>query len=711
MAHLSADELRRMLKEQLDDPAVTEITDERLLVGGLLDTLLAESPEYEERYRMKARSTVLDIYQMACMQKGHTPVGFWESEQGLMNAGMILRPMIAWQGWAVDRKIFEKFTAKWLHQERMRNQVVNHGLYRLMISSYPEYLFDLKRPNAFHLHWWDVQRCFWTESKIREAVRHTVHFHMPWGLSLRELVARFHVTFLREENLYGIVSNAHGMVQFHGNAYRLFVFVFPEYVFDSAHPDRPHVHDWDAPCATHWSDDYVREAVRHMVKYHTNWKENELAHKVTIPWLREIKLQGMITQKFRSSPFRLLQFVYPELFEQGILSEENFRQINFGIGAARFRHLLRAIPKNRKHAVTVGKVRYAFPDFGGYLMHKLSGEYGALYTPDKQLIGVFRWNTDPNLKYISIRQADVEPVPPELTRLRPHLALAEVVRVLADEARIVVHALPLKDQAALTEALNTVQQAQVVDYLKLTGETGLRAMADTEFYAALVHIHESFDPVSFRQVLANYNVINTKLPETSALFIRRVTTVPQKALDTFRAEIHAILFDASDRIVNTLSKALTYQDQNARNDLIGDVLQAQRDLLAMIEALDAFGRGTLRSIRRHRYQDGTQEIHYTRTAMDVYLILRPRGNPRGQARIGFRIVPQLPADNGLSHELYLRLDRETPTQTALDIHSDALVSLNRLDRRVRSYHYTVNNSQFADVAFFEQIVQSFLKES
>ncbi len=715
---LSASELRQLLKERLLDDQIAEITDERLLVGGILDPLLAVSPDYATHYRIKAQEMVLDVYQASSIRKGHTPLGFWEGEQGLLNAGIVLRPMIAQQGWQVDRKIFEKFTTTWMQQQRMHNQVTQHGLYKLLTTAYPEYIFDPKRPTIFHLHWWDVQRCFWNESLIREAVRHTVHFHMPWGLSLCELANRFTVSLLRQENLYGIINNRSRRLRFNGNAYNLWAFVFPEYIFDLANPDNPHVHVWDVSHAVHWSKNNVREAIKHMVDYHTDWKKDELARKVTARWLREVNLEGMVAQRFRGSPLRLLQFVYPELFRQGILSEEDFCNLQYGIGVARFRHLLRSIPHNRRHVVRVGNVRYNFPHFGGYLIHRMSREYGGLYTPDKQLVGLFKWSRDSSVKYVTIQQEDIESVPPELVQPGRYLAFADAMRVLADEAQIVTYELSLKDQIALTEVMNIVEPAQVVDYLKTTGPAGLRAMADTEFYAALILVYGLFDQTESRQqfcqVIVQYNEINAKLGDISSLFVCNVKTIAQERLDAFRAELQAQMFTANERIINALSRALVYRGsiyaEVDRPTLIGNVLQAQRDFAMIIKTLGAFGRGALRLVRRRTYSDGTRDIHYTSGDADIYLVLRPRQNPLGQARIGFRIVPHRPEDAALSHELALRWDREMPTQTALDIHSDAFTRLSDLDRRQfpHGYHYSLTDSQFADAMFFEQIVQGFL---
>ncbi|MDP3772397.1 MAG: hypothetical protein Q8Q94_03420 [bacterium] len=604
----------------------------------------------------------------------------------------------------MDRAIFEKFTALWVQQQgKLDRALQQYGLYALFITAYPEYAFDPTRPNAFHVHPWDIGRVgVWMESMIKEAVRHTVHFHIPKGLTLGETLRCFTYDFLEQEYLVSPL-----VAKFGSNPYRFFVYGFPEYAFDPMHPDRPHIHPWDAH-STEWTDDLVLEAIPHMVKYHTNWQEEELPSRVTCEWLNETRLGGALS-KFGDSPFQLLQFTCSELFKRGILREEHFKHLRFGRGAGRFRHPLRLIPKRAHAVVGVKDKRLYFPKHRGCFFHRLSQEYGTLYNREKQLVGLFRWNTDPDVAYVNIGEEDIEPVPPELTQTRHRLTFTEAVRVLADEVRIVVYDLPLEDQTALTDALNTVEPSYVVKYLKLTGESGLRAMADTEFHSALILVHGMFDPAEFRQVLFQYNTINGKLAEISGLFTRHVTAVPQEILEAFRAQLHAKLFDASDRILNTLSKALIYRNQEERITLIADVLQAQRDLSAIIEVLDSFRHGTLRLIRRENHQGGTRDIQYASTVMDVYLVLRPRQDLRGQARIGFQIVPHLPLEDGLSPRLSLRWDRETASQTALDIHSDALVRLNRLDSRSGGYHYALaSGNRFANTTFFERIVTSFL---
>ena len=546
---------------------------------------------------------------------------------------------------------------------------------------------------------------------MQEAVRHTIYFHMPLGLSVREYLNRFTLVFLEQENLSGLVGG-----RFRNNPYSLFVCGFPEYVFDPAHTDRLHVHPWDMSRAGKWSPNLIQEAVRHMVKYHTDWKEKQLASMVTPQWLNESGMGGLISKRFGGSPLRLLRFVYPELFAQGVLSEEQFLHLSLGIGVGRFRHPLRAIPDQKRPQVTIHGTAYNFPHHKGHMMHKISQEYGALYAPDKQLIGLFRWNTDPSVKYVSIQKNDVQSIAPEMTKPRRHLAFTEAVRVLSDEVHVIVHALSLEDQAALTDALNTVEPGRVVDYLKLTGASGLRVMADTEFCTSLVLVHELFDPAKFVEVLTQYNGINTKLDPVSTLFTRHVTTVPPGQLEAFRAELKSQLFSANDRIVNALYRAMVYRDSDARATLIADVLQAQRDLAAILDVLDAFGQGDLRLTRNVSHPDGTRELHCTyygtapTAAMDVRLVVRPRQNQRGQAAIRFDIIPYWPIEAVLSPEIAFRWDRETATQTALDIHSDSFARLGRLDRDLfpRGYHYTISGGQFAEAGFVEKIVQSFL---
>ncbi|MDP3772488.1 MAG: hypothetical protein Q8Q94_03930 [bacterium] len=52
---LSPSELTQLLKEQLLDDQIAEITDERLLIHDPLGSLLDESPDYATSYRMKAQ--------------------------------------------------------------------------------------------------------------------------------------------------------------------------------------------------------------------------------------------------------------------------------------------------------------------------------------------------------------------------------------------------------------------------------------------------------------------------------------------------------------------------------------------------------------------------------------------------------------------------------------------------------------------------------
>ena len=119
---LSTDELTQVLKEQLDD-RTAKIVDTPLLLHGILDPLLLESPEYANLYRTKARRPVLHIYGDVQLRRSKmtiipkVPTGFYEGEQGLLNLGIILRSIITQQGWVIDRDIFQKFSARWVQQQ------------------------------------------------------------------------------------------------------------------------------------------------------------------------------------------------------------------------------------------------------------------------------------------------------------------------------------------------------------------------------------------------------------------------------------------------------------------------------------------------------------------------------------------------------------------------------------------------------------------
>ncbi len=323
--------LIQSLKRHLD--AKQSIRDEELLVGGLLDAVLApygasdqNLKRYERRYLDLAKGLVQILYEESrAKARKRLPFGLWDGDQGLLNARLVIRYVIQRKaGWKLDDALPERTTARFFIRENLGTLLKRFGMspLRAIQTAYPEHFFDPKHPTKPHLwHPWDFSyQRMWQgragDRLAKSAIRHAVETDEKWQLD-ETLPQNGSEDWFCKVGLSGMLQT-----KFRDSPLLAFQTAYPEHFFDPKHPTKPHLwHPWDFRHRAMWQgqagNELAKQAIRHMVEVHEGWKVNEtVPRKTTDAWFKKVGLVGMLTSKkgFNSSPAAAVRFAYPKHF-------------------------------------------------------------------------------------------------------------------------------------------------------------------------------------------------------------------------------------------------------------------------------------------------------------------------------------------------------------------------------------------------------------
>ncbi len=322
--------LIRRLKRHLD--AKQPIRDEALLVGGLLDALLArygasdrQLKRYEQSYLQLAQGLVQTIYEEArAGARPRLPLGLWIGDQGLLNGRLLIRYVVEQKmGWDVDEALAKKVTKPWFFRVGLRTLLRDkfHGSGDALRFAYPEHFFDPVHPTKRHLwHEWDFRHRagMWRgkagDALARQAIRHLIEVHEAWEVD-KTLPQRASQRWFYKVGLKGMLGQ-----KFHHSIGAALRFAYPEHYFNRAQPTSHHLwHPWDFSHSGMWSgragDELTQQAISHLIEVHEEWKlDQSLRKRATRAWFSQVGLAGMLTHKFRGSPGAALRFAYPDLF-------------------------------------------------------------------------------------------------------------------------------------------------------------------------------------------------------------------------------------------------------------------------------------------------------------------------------------------------------------------------------------------------------------
>jgi len=325
------DSLVRKLKHHLD--ARQPIRDEALLVGGLLDAVLArycasdqELKRYERRYLEHARGLLQIIYEETRTRaRRRLPNRLWGGGQGLLNARLVIRYVIQRKaGWKLDDTLPEKTTAVWFMRANLGSLLkrFNMSPLRAIQTAYSEHFLDPKHPTKPHLwHPWDFSyQRMWQgragDRLAKSAICHAVEADEEWKLD-ETVPQKGSEDWFCKIGLSGMLQT-----KFRDCPLLAFQTAYPDHFFDPKHPTKPHLwHPWDFRHKAMWQgqagNELATQSIRHLIEVHEGWKLDEtMPQKTTGAWFKKVRLVGMLVSKkgLTGSPVAALRFAYPEHF-------------------------------------------------------------------------------------------------------------------------------------------------------------------------------------------------------------------------------------------------------------------------------------------------------------------------------------------------------------------------------------------------------------
>jgi len=308
--------LRYLIKEKekwpIDMTLPAKVNGEWIRTVGLAGCLASGS--IKSLYGILAFAFPQEAFDPGHPEKPHTfhpwdafKVGEWDKE----NEKAAIRDVIEnHEGWSIDTDLPAKANQSWFVSKGLGGLtgVFASNLYQSLVIAYPEHAYDSADPQRAHrFHPWDAKVGAWDANEVRLALRHMIEVHEKWPID-SELPRKVDRNWLTRVHLISVLRHAGD------STYNLLELAYPEYAFDWAHPAKPHnFHPWDGQMQWGGDDALMRQAIRHMIEYHEGWAiDSDLPAKVTQAWFIKVHLSGLLSHYFNSSPYKALEFAYPE---------------------------------------------------------------------------------------------------------------------------------------------------------------------------------------------------------------------------------------------------------------------------------------------------------------------------------------------------------------------------------------------------------------
>jgi len=442
-------------------------------------------------------------------------------------------------------------------------------------------------------------------------------------------------------------------------------------------------------------------------------------------WFREIKLGGMLLQKFNDSPLEAFKFAYPEKFQDGTWKETDFiSQIILGKGIAS----VIAPPTEIKGPKWRKRIDYKYYYFGsayeGYKVAKLSDDFGGVFDPLGVLKYVFPLSKDPDRRYINVVREGLLYDPEEFGFDRylllrqsgenPSQLDSQALRLLRDEFGIDPFKWRLEERINIVSMVHELGLDMVREFYTQRGENGLRALANLSYQAwDLARRY----PDACKQIFEVYMRILDMANELVAKLFgeEAADTYPEGFLGKLKAlemGIFSCIKKANDQIIE-------YLTCNTGPNAINTAVKAQGELIMILKMLKDYSEGNAEFRRVEKTPGYDSEVAFYSFQLNsqevpFMVVTRPREieAPRigGEACIRF----DLGGGSGVfvGRKIGFRIDR-TYDEVAgkyvvvVDIEGPYL-------KEIGDYHHpflhTPLYESLADEETFAQIVRIFRKQ-
>jgi hypothetical protein len=247
--------------------------------------------------------TLIDMYeQIINKERIKFTQGTWENG-GLDNFHRCLRYLV-FEKLKYDRNEFvNEMSFQFLKKWRLATPAqifYNYHTLNIVNDVFPEW--EIK---AWELR--AVPPTYWDENTIKEAIRFFIVEELKW--SREDLVENFNSGMIKETRYN------EAMVQFRkqelykatgrmrSSAFSLLIYCFPEY----------HLKIWEFTGGTmeHWSEEDIKSALHWLFKEKLIWTDDQIKTGTTKRVFEENGLSQFYHYFFRGSPFKVLNFLYP----------------------------------------------------------------------------------------------------------------------------------------------------------------------------------------------------------------------------------------------------------------------------------------------------------------------------------------------------------------------------------------------------------------
>ncbi len=717
---------QKELKAILDDPTA-QILDKKFLVNGTLEPVLLINSAYREKYEQKAKQLLVEIYEKVLSKEiGKFPNGVWTGIQGNINAGILVRYVIEEKEiWVIDKDLPNKITADWFSKIGLRGMLTgkfDDSPLAAMKFAYPDKFWDPDnwgKPFLWFDHDFSPQG-IWSSTEndhyVQQLIRYKIEREMGWAID-KVLSSKITQGWFESTGLSSMIQS-----KFNDSPLAAMKFAYPDKFWDPDNWDKPFLwfnHDF-SPHGI-WSsadnDRYVQQLIRYKIERVMGWAvDQNLAGKVTQDWFGSVGLLSMLDHKFNGSPLAAMKFVYPEKFYDGTLKEGNFKHLVSGRGEAAIIQPPAKLTVSSGYQKSIDSVDYYFgPIYSGYLVSKLSEDYGGLFDPSGVLIKVFPLMKDQNVKYVNVYSNHLLwDVPEEFDSfmlLRDEGREAEALGIIQNELGIAPFSLTLRERTALANIFSLEGMERLRQYYNRTGLTGIKVLANlTDYRVAFQVVEKHSDDCS--ELLANYGEIyelgqgiKTTFGEQAPGYVARPENFPNGlgALKSLEYGVFNSLSEANNDILVSFAEGRVS---------VATAKLAQEELLTILRVQKGWIDGPVRIDRETDLSNDVQEgLYYV--GVDgheklVRVITRPQeiktGNSRidGEASIRFTIEP------GAVSELGFRVDRTYNEELGKYVVTVDIVGRNL--SRTGDYHHPIESMRFMDLAdeiIFANLVRAF----
>ncbi len=210
------------------------IEDEDLLVRDILTPLLQRDPAYEEKYTLKAKPLLLQIYEERYEGiRKHFPRGLFVGRQGEINLRIIIRYLIEEKyNWELDEHLPERVNnwAQWFRDNKLGAALNLHqgSPLKLLEIAYPENFWDpgnWEKPFLWFSHQF-APKNFWSnpanDEYARQLIRYFIQVREGWEVNA-QLPSKVTQRWLRSVGLSGLLKT-----KFNFDHIALLKFAYPQ---------------------------------------------------------------------------------------------------------------------------------------------------------------------------------------------------------------------------------------------------------------------------------------------------------------------------------------------------------------------------------------------------------------------------------------------------------------------------------------------------